>query len=210
MKNATSDDLRQRHLRISAPSPWVRRFAQLVPDGGTVLDIASGGGRHARWFLERGHAVTAIDRNQEPLEALGDIQGATVLQGDLEDGSPIFSSGGPLADKQFDGIVVVNYLHRPLFSDLLRALAPGGVLIYETFALGNEEFARPRNPNHLLKSGELLGLVQDKLQVIAYEHGVTQQAEIPGVKQRLVAVNNLSTSRREDGDPAPMPIDRVD
>lgn len=173
-----------------------------------MLDLAAGGGRHARWFLERGHAVTAIDRNREPLEALRDYPAATVLEGDLEDGSPIFTSGGPLAGTQFDGIVVVNYLHRPLFDDILSALAPGGILIYETFALGNEEFARPRNPDHLLKSGELLNIVTGRLQVIAYEHGITQLAEIPGVKQRIVAVNNLAASNRADSEPTPLPIDR--
>ena len=210
MTNTTSGDLLQRHLQITKPSPWVSRFAPLVPKRGHVLDVASGGGRHARWFLDRGHPVTAIDRNNELLDGLKDIPGATIIEADLEDGSPVFSSGGPLAGKRFDGIVVVNYLHRPLFADLLDALAPGGVLIYETFALGNEAFARPRNPDHLLKSGELLALVQGQLQVIAYEHGITHAAEIPGVKQRLVAVNNLSMSTREDNEPPSMPIDQID
>ena len=209
MKNTTSDDLRHRHLRITEPSPWVRRFAPLVKNSGAVLDLASGGGRHARWFLERGHPVTALDRNGMPLESLQGLPGAGVIEADLEDGSPVFSGDGPLAGKRFDGIVVVNYLHRPLFAELLAALAPGGILIYETFALGNEDFARPRNPAHLLKSGELLELVQGKLQVIAYEHGITRSAEIPGVKQRLVAINNLSQSTRDDHEPAPVPIDPV-
>jgi len=208
MKNNELEALKQRHLRITTPSPWVRRFAPLVPAGGAVLDLASGGGRHARWFLERGHPVTAIDRNGEPLEALKVEANATVMTADLENGDPVFSANGPLAGLTFQGIVVVNYLFRPLFEELVCALEPGGVLIYETFALGNEDFARPRNPDHLLKSGELLDLVQGRLQIIAYEHGRTQMAEIPGVKQRLVAVNNLGQSRREDGEPVPLPIDQ--
>ena len=209
MKNNELDALKRRHLRITAPSPWVRRFASLVPAGGAVLDLASGGGRHARWFLERGHPVTAIDRNGDPLEALEVEANATVMTADLENGDPVFSGNGPLAGLTFQGIVVVNYLFRPLFEELLDALEPGGVLIYETFALGNEDFARPRNPDHLLKSGELLDLVQGRLQIIAYEHGRTQMAEIPGVKQRLVAINNLGLSSREDNEPAPLPIDPV-
>ena len=90
--------------------------------------------------------------------------------------------------------------------DLVGALAPGGVLIYETFARGNEAFVRPRNPDHLLKSGELLELVQDRLQVIAYEHGIDEAAEIPGVKQRICAVNDLETSDRDNGEPGPHPV----
>ncbi len=210
MKNTTTNDLRARHLKITNPSPWVSRFGSLVPAGGAVLDVASGGGRHARWFLERGHPVTAIDRNGGPLEALGENPAASVIEADLEDGSSVFTAAGALAGQQFSGIVVVNYLHRALFDDLLSALAPGGIFIYETFALGNEDFARPRNPDHLLKSGELLTLVQDRLQIVAYEHGITQSAEIPGVKQRLVAVNNLEISRRGDNEPSPMPIDEPD
>ncbi len=209
MKNEDLESLKKRHLRITTPSPWVTRFGHLVADGGHVLDLASGGGRHAQWFLGRGHPVTAIDRNGEPLEPLKDNPGATVITADLESGTPVFSGKGPLTNQRFHGIVVVNYLYRPLFEELLGALEPGGILIYETFALGNEEFARPRNPDHLLKSGELSELVRGQLQVIAYEHGLTQAAEIPGVKQRLVAVNNLGLSTREDGEPAPLPIDVV-
>jgi len=209
MENDPTAELRRRHLRITEPSPWVRRFAPLVKSGESVLDIASGGGRHARHFLKCGHPVTAIDQNDEPLEWLCDETKATVIQADMETGPSVFAEGGPLAGLTFGGIVVVNYLYRDMFEDLLNALKPGGVLIYETFARGNEEFARPRNPDHLLKSGELLDLVQGRLQVVAYEHGVTQSAEIPGVKQRLTAVNDLTLISREDGDPSAHPIDNM-
>lgn len=100
---------------------------------------------------------------------------------------------------------MVNYLHRDLFENIISSLKPGGVLIYETFARGNEEFARPRNPDHLLKSGELLDAVAGRLQVVAFEHGLVQTTDIPGVKQRLVAVNDLELSAREDGEPQPHP-----
>jgi len=207
MKNDEPDDLRHRHLRISTPSPWVSRFGHLVKPGGAVLDLASGGGRHARWFLERGHPVTAIDRQEAPLASLRSDPDATVIIADMETDTSVFSGTGPLARQSYQAIVVINYLFRPLFDDLLRALAPGGVLIYETFALGNEDFARPRNPDHLLKSGELLQCVAGRLQVVAYEHGITRTAEIPGVKQRLVAVNNLDSSTRKDGEPTPLPLE---
>lgn len=190
-----------KHLTITRPSPWVERWARLVKPGGSVLDLAAGGGRHGRLFLERGHTVTFVDRNTDALSDLGDRASAEVLTTDLEDGSP-----WPLHSRTFDAVVVVNYLHRPLIEDLLATLAPGGVLIYETFARGNEDYARPRNPDHLLKSGELLNAVQGQLQVVGYEHGLVTAGDIPGVKQRLCAVNDLDASARKDGEPAPHQI----
>ena len=86
----------------------------------------------------------------------------------------------PLGNRTFDAVIVSNYLYRPHFSALLDALAPGGVFLYETFALGNEVYNRPRNPDHLLKSGELLSLVQNKLQVVAYQHGIIDSGECCG------------------------------
>jgi len=185
-----------RHLRISQPSPWVVRWAHLVATGGTVLDVAAGGGRHGRMFLKHGHPVTLIDRTPQPLDDLTDHANATVITADLEDGTP-----WPLAPRQFDGVVVVNYLHRVLFDTLIDSLKPGGVLIYETFARGNEAFARPRNPDHLLRSGELLDAVRGRLQVVGYEHGCVHNGDIDGVKQRLCAVHDLTDSTRDDGEP---------
>jgi SAM-dependent methyltransferase len=121
---------------------------------------------------------------------LADHDRLSIITADLEDGPDIFSHDGVLANKQFDGIVVVNYLHRPLFEGLINALKPGGVLLYETFAEGNEKYSRPRNPDHLLRTGELLELVEGRLQVIAYEHGLDATCELPGVKQRIAAVKN--------------------
>lgn len=208
MSNTLSDstpcDKNSRHLRITQPSPWVQRWTHLFPENGTILDLAAGGGRHGRMLLELGHSVTFLDRTTEPLADLKDHTNAEVLQADLEDGSP-----WPLNGQQFDGVIVVNYLHRELFENIIASLKPDGVLVYETFARGNENYTRPRNPDHLLKSGELLDAVQGKLQVVAYEHGLITNADITGVKQRLCAINDLSVGTREDGDPSPHDISRV-
>lgn len=205
MENAENPTL-SRHLRITAPSAWVLRFAPLVRPGGRVMDLACGGGRHARMMLERGHAVLCVDKNTDAVADLTAHTDAEVLTLDLESGQPVFDAPGPLAGQAFDGIIVSNYLYRPHLPALIDALSPGGVLIYETFARGNEAFNRPRNPDHLLKSGELLDAVQDKLYVVAYEHGVVENSEIPGVKQRLCALNTLAASTRDDGEPEPVPI----
>lgn len=197
----TATDKTAKHLSITQPSPWVARWAHLIAKGGSVLDLAAGGGRHGRWLLTQDFSVTLVDKNAEPLADLQGQAGADVVITDLEDGSP-----WPLEGRTFNAIVVVNYLHRDLFARLIASLKPGGVLIYETFALGNEEFSRPRNPDHLLRSGELLDAVSGALQIVAYEHGLVQNADIPGVKQRLVAVNDLKLSTREDGQPAPHPL----
>lgn len=190
-----------RHLSITRPSPWVARWAHVVKPGARVLDLAAGGGRHGRLFLDLGCAVTFVDKTVQPLADLTPHANADIVEADLEDGSP-----WPLAGQTFDAVIIVNYLHRPLFDQILDSLNPGGVLIYETFARGNEEFTRPRNPDHLLKSGELLDLVAGKLQVVAYEHGRVEAADLPGVKQRLCAVGDLNASDREDGEPEPHPL----
>ncbi|EME68374.1 SAM-dependent methyltransferase [Paramagnetospirillum caucaseum] len=160
-----------------APSPWIARFAALVPAGGSVLDLACGGGRHARLFLDRGHTVTAVDRDVTQARL---AEGAELIAADLEDGSP-----WPLAGCGFDAVVVTNYLWRPLFPTILAALKPGGVLLYETFAAGNEVFGRPANPDHLLRRGELLDLARG-LTVAAYEDGIAEHAK---VVQRIAAIS---------------------
>lgn len=201
MQKITTDDVRATHLKITEPSPWVARFSSLVPTNSTVLDLACGGGRHARHFLNQGHKAVLIDRNTDALSDLSGNSEAEIITFDMETGISPFGTEGPLHGRLFESIVVVNYLYRPLFPALVDALAPGGVLIYETFARGNEEFARPRNPDHLLKSGELLDLATGRLQVVAYEHGRLEVADIPGVKQRLCAVKDLEISTRDDGEP---------
>ncbi len=159
---------------IAAPSAWVERWAPLVACG-TVLDVACGSGRHAKFFLERKFKVVAIDREPQV------IAGARFIQADLENGSP-----WPLPGERFEGIVVTNYLYRPLFPTLAASLAPGGVLIYETFMLGNERFGKPSNPGFLLRPGELLETFKG-LTVKAFEEGEVREPK-PAMIQRLCAM----------------------
>lgn len=156
-----------------APSAWVVRWAPLVARG-PVLDLACGQGRHARFFLARGFEVVALDREPQA------IPGARFLQADLEGGNP-----WPLPGERFGAVVVTNYLYRPLFPVLRESLSEGGVLLYETFMLGNERFGRPSNPQFLLRPGELLEAFRD-LQVIAFEQGRLIEPK-PAVIQRLCA-----------------------
>jgi SAM-dependent methyltransferase len=199
MEKAPKSRRLHRHIRTAGPSPWVRRFAPLIPKGGEVLDLACGGGRHARHLLFLGYRVVCLDKTVEPVAGL---EGNTeIIEADLE------SAGSwPLTGRVFAGIVVTNYLYRPLFPHILDAIQPGGVLIYETFARGNEAYRRPRNPDHLLMSGELLELARGRLRVVAYEHGRIDKSELPGVTQRICAVNNLNSSSREDFEPEPLAL----
>jgi len=151
----------------------VARWAQLVTRG-PVLDVASGAGRHARFFAGRGLQVVAVDNVAQR------IPGVTFVQADLESGER-----WPFAGQRFAAVVVTNYLHRPLFAQLEQALDEGGVLIYETFAQGNERYGRPSNPDFLLRPGELLAAIAG-LSVVAYEEGYLDSP--PRIVQRVTAV----------------------
>ncbi len=164
------------------PSPWIRRFAPLITPGAAVLDVACGAGRHTRLFLARGHPVTAVDVDVSGLEDLGQHPQLERVQADLEDGSP-----WPLPGRRFGAVVVTNYLWRPLFRPILESIDEGGVLLYDTFARGNEAYGRPSNPDFLLEPGELIEVVRDRLQVVAYEHGYLERPR-PAVRQRLCGV----------------------
>lgn len=163
-------------MKASA-STWITRWAQLVPAGGKVLDVAAGSGRHSAFFAGRGHAVTALDRDAGALAAVSVF--ARTLVADLE------QAPWPLPGERFDAVVVTNYLWRPLFPSLLGALAPGGVLLCETFAVGNETVGRPSRPDYLLARGELLRLAEG-LRIVAFEDGFLTQPD--RFVQRLVAV----------------------
>jgi SAM-dependent methyltransferase len=154
----------------------VQRWARLIAPGGKVLDVACGSGRHMRWLAAQGFRMTGVDRDAAVLEGL-DAEGRTV-QADIENGP------WPLAGERFDGVVVTNYLWRPLMPTLVAALAEGGVLIHETFALGHEAYGKPSNPAFLLRPGELLAHCRE-LQVVAYEDGVLDDP--PRRIQRIVA-----------------------
>jgi SAM-dependent methyltransferase len=164
----------------AAPSPWVVRFLDRIQPGGAVLDLAAGSGRHTSLLLERGFAVTASDRDVNALQAgFAQNRSCRIVAGDLEAGAFWPLGGG------FDGIVVTNYLHRPLFPDLARALAPCGVLIYETFMQGHERFGKPSNPDFLLRPDELREAFA-ALTVIGFEQGESR-ATRPAMLQRLAA-----------------------
>ncbi len=163
-------------------SPWVARFAPLVP-GGEVLDLACGAGRHARHLAALGHAVVAVDRDPAML-AVTAGPGIVTSEIDLEGEGDAW----PFGPNRFAGIVVTNYLHRPLLADMIGSLAANGVLIYETFADGNAAFGKPGNPDFLLKAGELLELArQHGLRVIAFEDGIVNQPK-QAMVQRVCAV----------------------
>jgi SAM-dependent methyltransferase len=177
-----------RHLALRDPSPWVLRFAGQVPAGGRVLDLACGGGRHTRLFLDLGHPVLAMDRDIAWVSDLAGRPDLETLEADLEDGRPF-----PLAGQRFAGVVVTNYLYRPILSALVESVAPGGVLIYETFSRGNERFGRPSNPAHLLEPGELLGAVRGSLRILAYEDLDVEQPK-PAAVQRICAARESPES----------------
>lgn len=171
------------------------RFAPLVRAGGTVLDLAAGHGRHARALARAGLAVEAVDRDPVALEALRRLAGVQVHAADLEAGA------WPFAARQFDAIVVTNYLWRPLLPHLAASLAPGAVLIYETFGVGNEKFGKPSNPEFLLRNGELLEFARSSvLTVVAFESGLVAR---PGL-----AVVERICARRTDTNVAPAPLDQ--
>ena len=159
------------------PSPWIERWAYLVVPGGSVLDVAAGSGRHARWLAARGHVVTVVDRDAAAMAPLNGI--AEVIVADIE------AAPWPLAGRHFDGVVVTNYLWRPLLPTLTASLAEGGVLLYETFAAGNETVGRPARPDFLLRAGELLDAGAD-LRIVAYEDGFLANPD--RFVQRLAAV----------------------
>jgi SAM-dependent methyltransferase len=164
-------------------SAWVRRFLPLIAPGGRVLDLAAGGGRHVRLLRTAGYQVVAADRDVGALRTAfaGDPR-CDIVEIDLEDGGPWRLGQG------YHGILVTNYLWRPLLPALASALAPGGVLLYETFMLGNERLGKPANPDFLLRPGELLAAFMARLAIVAFEQG-TVAAPRPAVIQRIAAVN---------------------
>jgi SAM-dependent methyltransferase len=167
-----------------SPSPWIARFAPLIRPKGRVLDLAAGNGRHASHLAGLGFAVTAVDRDTSGLEGFA---GETITL-DLEDGRPWTLGGG------WDGIVVTNYLHRPLLPSIAAALGAEGIVLYETFAAGNERFGKPSKPDFLLRPGELLAAFAT-LRVVAYEEG-----EVTAPRQAVI--QRIAASR---GGPRPLP-----
>lgn len=173
-----------------APSAWVRRWTPAIAPDGSVLDVACGSGRHVRWLLAAGFTVVGVDRDARALEELrascprGRVE---VVEADLEHGA------WPFQGRRFDGVVMTDYLWRPRFRAVVESVAHGGVLIVETFAVGQERLGRPRNPDFLLQPRELLDLVGGELEVAAYEAG-TRAGDPPAIVQRIVAARGRRLS----------------
>lgn len=172
----------------AAPSPWVLRFAPLIPEGATVLDYACGSGRHARGLAARGLQVHAVDRDPDAIRSLAGVPGVQARRLELED------DDWPLQGETFDAVVVTNYLHRARFDALLGLVRAGGLFIYETFMIGNERFGKPSNPAFLLRPGELLERVGAGWTVIAFEQGETAVPR-SAVVQRICAVKATTIPR---------------
>ena len=173
------------HITQERPSQWVVRFARLIPAGGWVLDLACGGGRHARHLASLGHQVLAVDRDPAALAAAEGERVHTQAV-DLEAPGSDVLPDWPLVPGRFSGIVVTHYLHRPLLPALISSLSTGGVLIYETFAEGNSLFGKPSNPAFLLAPGELLTLASSdpRCHVLAFEDGFVRHPK-PAMVQRI-------------------------
>jgi SAM-dependent methyltransferase len=162
----------------AVPSAWVERWVSLIRPGGDVLDVATGAGRHARFLARMGFEVHAVDRDTSVFaEPPPQVR---LVEADIEEGP------WPYPGRRFDAIVVTNYLHRPLLPTLVDSLEEGGLLVYETFARGNEKFGKPSNPAFLLSPGELLEAVRGKLRVLAFEDVVLSDPR-PAAIQRLAA-----------------------
>lgn len=177
------------------PSPWVVRWSHLVKPGGVVLDVACGQGRHARWFHQQNHPVVLVDRSQAAIESIAiPAHACEAVVADIENGP------WPFAGRQFDAVVVANYLWRPLMLTLLDSLAPGGVLIYETFTQGNETVGKPSRPDFLLRPGELLERCRT-LRIVAFEEGFLEErgGKKPRFVQRIAAVREAATAAHSGG-----------
>lgn len=165
----------------SSASPWVKRHLAGIPESGQVLDVACGGGRHLRLALQYGYHVVGVDRDLAGVADLEGRPGVELIYADLEDGRPF-----PVRSRTFAGVIVTNYLWRPILPEIVACVAANGVLIYETFAVGNERFGRPGNPDHLLRPGELIDAVRGPLIPIAFEHATLTEPN--RVVQRIAAV----------------------
>lgn len=167
---------------MEAPSEWLLQYAQHIKPAGSVLDVAAGSGRNARWLAQQGFKVEAVDRDQQALESMYGVENIHLHIADVE------SADWPYSAQQFDAIVVCRYLHRPLFPLFLQSLAAQGVLIYETFMQGNEVYGKPSNPDFLLRENELLEVFNNDLEVIAFEQGYFAKPK-PAMLQRICAKN---------------------
>ncbi|MFC3225624.1 class I SAM-dependent methyltransferase [Marinibaculum pumilum] len=165
-------------------SAWLKRHAGIAPHDGPALDLACGGGRQGRWLLAEGRQVLFCDRDLSGTANLAGRSGAWRVQADLEGGGE--RGGWPFRDGSFALVVVANYLWRPILADIFAALAPGGVLVYETFMAGNERLGRPRNPDFLLRPGELRDICPPDLEILGFMEGEVTEPR-PAMRQALAA-----------------------
>ncbi|MCZ6605962.1 MAG: class I SAM-dependent methyltransferase [Alphaproteobacteria bacterium] len=175
------------HIPAFEPSSWITRFAPLIAQDAHILDVACGSGRHTKYFLEGETRVTAVDIDTRALAAWAgewlESGALELIEADLEAGP------WPLSGRQFDGVIVSNFLWRPILADILGSVAPGGILIYETFGQGNEAHRRPTNPDYLLAPGELLAAADDGFEVLSYEFGLVDR-QPKAVVSRICAVKD--------------------
>ena len=194
-------------------SGWVQRWSHLIKPQGVVLDVACGRGRHARWFYDQKHALALVDISQDAIDSIAQAipipsHRCEAVVADIE------NEPWPFAGRQFDAVVVTNYLWRALMPTLLASLAPGGVLIYETFAQGNGTVGKPSRPDFLLHTGELLQ-VCSSLRIVAFEEGfhAGPDGQSPRFVQRITAVressDTLGLSKSQNTQTAPVPRYRL-
>ncbi|MAZ02853.1 MAG: SAM-dependent methyltransferase [Sneathiella sp.] len=161
-------------------SPWIEKHATLIPKGQPVIDVACGGGRHSLFLLEQGHEVLAVDVDTSAIASFKERRGLTIIKSDLE------GAAWPFTPESAGAIVVVNYLWRPLFPYICEALSPGGILLYDTFAQGNEKYGRPRNPDFLLAPGELIERLGETFDILDSFDGYTEEP-VPACRQSIAA-----------------------
>jgi SAM-dependent methyltransferase len=164
-------------------SDWVTKYTALIPSNTLVLDLACGSGRNTRFLLDKGYSVVALDKDVSQLVDISCRKNLRKYKFDLEAGIKF-----PFHKQEFSGVIVTNYLYRPLFENLINSLSDGGVLIYQTFMIGNEAYGRPINPKFLLKRNELSDVFDKKLYVIAFEQGYIESPK-PAVVQSICAIN---------------------
>lgn len=162
-------------------SPWILKYGSLIPKERPILDVACGSGRHSFYMQDLGYEVVAVDKDITAINANQFQSNISIFEADLE------RYLWPFSEQIFSGVIVVNYLWRPLFQNIIDSVVPGGVLLYDTFAQGNEKFGRPRNPDFLLAPEELKNLCRKKFDIIDYFHGVTKSPE-PAMRQSIAAI----------------------
>jgi len=170
------------HQDLSTACDLVTESASYLTKPSRILDLACGGGRNGQHLLSLGHNVVFLDKDIAGLSHLKCKPNAEIIEADLENGDP-----WPLGDRKFDAVLVVNYLWRPIMGDIINSVIGGGVLIYETFGVGNEKYGRPSNPKFLLSENEMPNMLMDNFDIVRYQHGFVESPK-PAIKQSVIAL----------------------